>query len=218
MTDKNFIKSLKKDLILIHSNLGKLDENELEILLWGAIYGIDKQFYSGNVKNKPKSNANNEMIEERVYPADYLERVKYILAWLRYHYSNYKTTYQYIKTTKKERYLGIPPFEFWAIKNDMEFYALELKGNLKEFRDIFVEYYLNKLSLSKFGGKYYNDSGRAGKKRAENLNNRFCAALAKALELKDIADAHSKIVKIENKEFKLYKLMKEMDNNKPDKP
>lgn len=223
MTDKAFIRSIKEDLVLIHKNLEKIEEHDLEILLWGAIYRVDEQLSAekavAKLRNKTKSAFKQDMIEPRIYPSDYFQRAKYILSRLKFHYPNYKKTYEYIKTTRKtDRYLGIPSFEFWAIKRDLVFLTLAFKVEMKEFRQIFVEIYLNRLSLSEYAVKHFGDTGHAGKKRAENLDKRFCDALSAALELRDSAEVQNQIARIENHEFEMYKLMKELDSDKRDKP
>lgn len=224
MNDKTYLKRIREDLIIIYNNLEVADASDIELLLFGIISDIDERMSSKpatNKKSSQKSKIDLAMIEERVYPDDYFQRAKYILARLRFHYPNYKKTRFYIKAqvsagkTSNFKYLGIPPFEFWAINKDMKFYMQELKTNLKEFRSIFEEYFLNKLSLSKYAEKCFNDRSHKGKKRAENLLDRFYSALAKALELKDIADKSCAEVKIDNEEYKIYQLVKEMENNKP---
>lgn len=208
MNETDFIKSLKKDLLFIHKSLPKINENDLELLLSMAIRRTEAYLKDCKITKKPKSTLEKEMIENRVYPEDYLLRAKYILKRLRFHYPNYKKTIDYFKLTKKLRFMGIPPFEFYDLRRDMSFYSIAFKMELKEFYSIFKEYYLNRLSLSQYAEKYYGDKSNKGKKRAENLNNRFCAALAKALELKDITDKQSKIY---NDKFELYRLMKETE-------
>lgn len=217
MTDKNFLRNLKRDLVLIYSELNNINKEDIEVILWGAIYEIDKYLSTGKAVKKRKNIIDAAMIEQRVYPADYHLRAKYILNRIKFHYPNYKISFEYIKATKKQKYMGIPPFEFWAIKKDMDFFALAFQTNMKEFKSIFVDHYLNRLSLSKYAEKHFGDASKVGKKRAENLNNRFCAAFAKALELKDIADAQSNTVKIKNNDFEMYKLLKEINADKKKK-
>lgn len=218
MTDKSYINLIKKDLVLIHSNISNMEYNDVEMLLHAVIYGIDQHLKNDGKKNKKyKSNIEKEMIEERIYPEDYYQRAKYILSRIKFHYPNYKISFVHMKATKKQKYMGIPPFEFWAIKDDLQFLTLAFKTNMKEFKDIFTDHYLNRLSLSKCAGKHFGDAGKAEKKRAENLNNRFCSAFAKALELKDLTEAKNNTVKIENKEFEMYKLLKEMDIGRAEK-
>lgn len=146
MTDKNFLRNLKRDLVLIYSELNNINKEDIEVILWGAIYEIDKYLSTGKAVKKRKNIIDAAMIEQRVYPADYHLRAKYILNRIKFHYPNYKISFEYIKATKKQKYMGIPPFEFWAIKKDMDFFALAFQTNMKEFKSIFVDHYLNRLS------------------------------------------------------------------------
>lgn len=222
MLDRLFLKSIREDLNIIHNNLGTADESDIELLVYGVISEITEMLDLGKSSKKAKSNSKSkidfEIIEERVYPKDNYDRAKYILKRLRFHYPNYIKTLKYIKAqvcigkTSGIKYLGIPPFEFHALSEDIRLYKQELKGPLKEFSTIFEEYFLNRLSLSKYAEKYLGDGSSKGKKRAENLLNRLYKALAKALELKDIAEEACAESKIDNEEFRIYKLMKEMEN------